>query len=727
MASTIKLKRGSGEPGAGALVEGEPAFDLTNKRLYTEDTGGTVIEVGTNPTTLQVDGTLTVGVDDTGYDVEFFGATTGKSMLWDESADSLIVTGTVDVTGTVTADKVDIGDGVAGGTSEILFSDNVSSRGKIIYDHSSSPETLVLQTTGTTALSIDNSQNISIPNGNLDVTGTVTSDGMTVEGDVFIGYTANVAGAPLQVNTAGTTTLGLSAWQNPSHLAFRRSNNATIGGNTTVADNDVIGKISFLGADGSNYEDAAFIQVAVDGTLGTDTTDMPARIEFATSADNSDSPTTRMTILSGGNVGIGTTAPAEMLEIYNATSPAIQLNDGGDYKSIVRLAGNDLEIRGSSGAMEFYTGAADGDSSTQRMTITSAGNVCIGTASGSNKLTVNGNQVLLANGELKFADSANSQVATIKNSGGSGTSQLDFLTGATPTQRMRIDADGNLSLGTDAPIYNFGDDRTTLTLKGKGSTDYSTIQLGNYGTTNNSQGLGFVNFYDGTNENARIGAYRSSDSSSGELRFYSRAQSGSLTEGMRVTSTGNVSIINGNLVVASGHGIDFSATGNSSGSVDSELLDDYEEGTWTPTLLERSGGTVREIPDIVYSTSFNGAWYTKVGNVVNFGGNIRVTANGNPTSSYELRIGGLPFTSVNPGGTSSDPYGRGRSAISITIFSGLDGLAADEVVQPNITQNANYITMSYFDSGSGAGFSMPSTFVQDDCYLSFGGSFVTAA
>ena len=727
MASTIKLKRGSGEPGAGALVEGEPAFDLTNKRLYTEDTGGTVIEVGTNPTTLQVDGTLTVGVDDTGYDVEFFGATTGKSMLWDESADSLIVTGTVDVTGTVTADKVDIGDGVAGGTSEILFSDNVSSRGKIIYDHSSSPETLVLQTTGTTALSIDNSQNISIPNGNVDVTGTVTSDGMTVEGDVFIGYTANVAGAPLQVNTAGTTTLGLSAWQNPSHLAFRRSNNATIGGNTTVADNDVIGKISFLGADGSNYEDAAFIQVAVDGTLGTDTTDMPARIEFATSADNSDSPTTRMTILSGGNVGIGTTAPAEMLEIYNATSPAIQLNDGGDYKSIVRLAGNDLEIRGSSGAMEFYTGAADGDSSTQRMTITSAGNVCIGTASGSNKLTVNGNQVLLANGELKFADSANSQVATIKNSGGSGTSQLDFLTGATPTQRMRIDADGNLSLGTDAPIYNFGDDRTTLTLKGKGSTDYSTIQLGNYGTTNNSQGLGFVNFYDGTNENARIGAYRSSDSSSGELRFYSRAQSGSLTEGMRVTSTGNVSIINGNLVVASGHGIDFSATGNSSGSVDSELLDDYEEGTWTPTLLERSGGTVREIPDIVYSTSFNGAWYTKVGNVVNFGGNIRVTANGDPTSSYQLRIGGLPFTSANPGGTSSDPYGRGRSAISITIFSGLDGLAADEVVQPNITQNANYITMSYFDSGSGAGFSMPSTFVQDDCYFSFGGSFVTAA
>ena len=47
--TTIKLKNGSGAPTAGDLVQGEPALDLTNKRLYTEDSGGTVIEVGTNP------------------------------------------------------------------------------------------------------------------------------------------------------------------------------------------------------------------------------------------------------------------------------------------------------------------------------------------------------------------------------------------------------------------------------------------------------------------------------------------------------------------------------------------------------------------------------------------------------------------------------------------------------------------------------------------------------
>ena len=55
---------------------------------------------------LQLTGTLTVGVDDTGYDVKFFGATSGKSLLWDESADTLIVTGNATISGTATTTGV---------------------------------------------------------------------------------------------------------------------------------------------------------------------------------------------------------------------------------------------------------------------------------------------------------------------------------------------------------------------------------------------------------------------------------------------------------------------------------------------------------------------------------------------------------------------------------------------------------------------------------------------
>jgi cytoskeletal protein CcmA (bactofilin family) len=75
---------------------------------------------------VQADGTITVGVDDTGYDVKFFGATTGKSLLWDESADSLIVTGnstvsgTLGVTGVLTGTSLDIsGDIDVDGTTNL--------------------------------------------------------------------------------------------------------------------------------------------------------------------------------------------------------------------------------------------------------------------------------------------------------------------------------------------------------------------------------------------------------------------------------------------------------------------------------------------------------------------------------------------------------------------------------------------------------------------------------
>ena len=49
MATTIVTKSGSGAPAASDLVAGELAVDLTNKRLYTEDSSAAIIELGTNP------------------------------------------------------------------------------------------------------------------------------------------------------------------------------------------------------------------------------------------------------------------------------------------------------------------------------------------------------------------------------------------------------------------------------------------------------------------------------------------------------------------------------------------------------------------------------------------------------------------------------------------------------------------------------------------------------
>jgi hypothetical protein len=104
---------------------------------------------------------------------------------------------------------------------------------------------------------------------------------------------------------------------------------------------------------------------------------------------------------------------------------------------------------------------------------------------------------------------------------------------------------------------------------------------------------------------------------------------------MTVLNSGNVSIANGNLVMSTaGTGIDFSATTNSSGTMTSELLSDYEEGTFTPTV---SSG----VTSPTYSQQTG--WYTKVGRMVYF--MIRINLSSGTANANHYKFGGLPFTS----------------------------------------------------------------------------------
>ena len=123
--TTIKLKNGSGAPTAGDLVQGEPALDLTNKRLYTEDSGGTVIEIGINPTS------VTTGAV-SGTTGTFSGNVTGANLNvanwntaygWGNHAVQGYLTGnqsitfTGDVTGSgTTSVNLQLGSGVVGAT-----------------------------------------------------------------------------------------------------------------------------------------------------------------------------------------------------------------------------------------------------------------------------------------------------------------------------------------------------------------------------------------------------------------------------------------------------------------------------------------------------------------------------------------------------------------------------------------------------------------------------------
>jgi hypothetical protein len=105
------------------------------------------------------------------------------------------------------------------------------------------------------------------------------------------------------------------------------------------------------------------------------------------------------------------------------------------------------------------------------------------------------------------------------------------------------------------------------------------------------------------------------------------------TERLKVDSTGNINITSGNVVMAtSGKGIDFSATANSSGTMTSELLNDYEEGTWVPTDASGAGLTF----------TVSACRYTKVGRTVTIQGNITYPAT---ASTANATWGGFPFNS----------------------------------------------------------------------------------
>ena len=173
----------------------------------------------------------------------------------------------------------------------------------------------------------------------------------------------------------------------------------------------------------------------------------------------------------------------------------------------------------------------------------------------------------------------------------------DTITAETAgSERFRITSGGNVGIGTDNP-------GTTLDARGN------------------------VQFGDGGGFDMNILGTRHQFSING-------------SEKLRITSGGELQIANGNLKFSTaGTGIDFSATGNGSGTMTSELLDDYEEGTWTPIFdTSISGGT---LSGITYDQQ--SGKYRKIGSMVYIEGELRTTAvtNGG-AGTYD--ISGLPFT-----------------------------------------------------------------------------------
>ena len=175
---------------------------------------------------------------------------------------------------------------------------------------------VTIQGTDATVLTLDEGDlaltlgDISVAAGNLSIAaGTATfgatasiatvsnGDGVTnlIPKAQVIGTTKATGGLLIGVGSATDTTAVAP------NLAFVKSGGASLASFTAVADNEILGEITWFGADGTDLESpAARIYCAVDGTVGTG--DMPGELVFQTTTDGGETLATAMTIAPLGNV-----------------------------------------------------------------------------------------------------------------------------------------------------------------------------------------------------------------------------------------------------------------------------------------------------------------------------------------------------------------------------------------------------------------------------------------
>ena len=144
--------------------------------------------------------------------------------------------------------------------------------------------------------------------------------------------------------------------------------------------------------------------------------------------------------------------------------------------------------------------------------------------------------------------------------------------------------------------------------------------------------------------------------------FQWEVQTASSTK-LTVDNSSNVTVNLGNLVIGtSGKGIDFSADGQAAGMT-SELLDDYEEGTFTPVINSA-------LTNPVYSSQ--SGRYRKIGSVVHVWAYIKFSS-ADATTTTTVGFTGLPFVSA----TVADSWGAIGNAMGISVASsGADILSA---------------------------------------------------
>jgi hypothetical protein len=586
---------------------------------------------------------------------------------------------------------------------DISFYEDTGTTAKLFWD--ASAESLGIGTTTPSGIFEATGGRVYVRGSTENFTLGVGRGGQT--SNYFLGTTASSSPDLLFSNNSGTTSvvfthggnvgIGTSSPASQVHLisANPEIRLQSSGASTT-------GEYSILSRDGSD--------VAHKTNIKNDT----SSLTFGTGGNSGNSyvPTERMRIDSSGNVGIGTASPssyssASELVVDTGVGGGITVvsdSTTGGYGSLFFADGTtgNQQYRGYVQYNHNNGGSVDellfGTAGSEAMRIDSSGNVGIGMASpsslqaGAENLVVgsgSGDEGMTiysgtANrGNIYFADGTTGsepyrgQINYFHDS-----DYLRFVTAA--AERMRIDSSGNLLVGKSSSSFTTaGVELAQGGIAGKVQIQRSTSPLTLVNLTDDGN---ILNFYKGTGAVGSIGADYTGTSAAGlfigngtnGLFFNGSAdiiQPYSITGGENVDNTidlGNSAKRFKDLYLSGGVYV--------GGAVAANKLDDYEEGTWTPTVAGDATGA--------FSTAEG--TYTKVGRLVFI--EMYVVVSTNFTSNY---IGGLPFTVGNLlTGTS-----LAQSAVVLTN-------AADTVTGSALESSGN---MRFFDDHNTASFHNPNT------------------
>ena len=642
---------------------------------------------GAGDMSLQTNGSELSLFDSAGSKYMLRALTGGQVDLYHNGSAKLSTTATgIDVTGTVTADGLTVdgsGSFVASANDSFLSIAHTGTEARLsaTYTSTGSWTPIVLRTQNESRLNIATNGDISFyedtgttakffwdasaeslgigtssPSGPLDVVSSSGAVGQYIRGR----SSDNIGSLYFTSNASASTEYGYVQGRS-TDLRIQGFNNGLIlqpsGGNVGIGTSSPTGPLHVAGSDST-------VPIKIDNTgTGGNTWRIWSTNDAASDGGgklgfyNEDTATRAMTLDSSGNVGIGTSSPATKVEISGTgfqtlsvtstnSSPVLKLNSAASSTAFLQWN------NAGSSPLSFY----DLTASAERMRIDSSGNVGINTtpkawtsfvpvlqistaAGGGGALagTSADNFRMFAN---TYYDGSYKRLATgfaTQYAQESGTHVWSYAaSGAanstfTWSEAARIDSSGNLLVGGTSA---FADDSTTINSSGlvyasragnksghfnRQASDGEIVNFSKDGTTVGSIGT--------TGSNVVIGTGNTG------LRFYDGGSAIIPHTAAGGSSNGLVDLGQGGFnqfkdLYLSG-GVYLGGTGSAN------KLDDYEEGTWTPTLAVNGFSASATL------SSATGV-YTKIGNLVYI--NAEIVMSGQTYPSSYCQITGIPFT-----------------------------------------------------------------------------------